>query len=383
MMLSASKRRMMSIIFVISVLVALLIYVALRTGPLAPVIVTATTVQSRSITPAVFGIGTIEARYTYKLGAVTTSKLKRLDVNVGDAVHEKQVIGLMDSVDIDERIHAQQANRQRIEAIMRESTARQRYAQNQARHYEALFLTHAVSEDALRAKNLELEVANATAAATKADFARINADIEALNLLKANFQLIASADGIVTARTAEVGTTLLAGQPIIEFIDPQTLWINVRFDQVNISGLRAKLPAHIVLRSHKNQILTGQILRIEPKADTITEEAMAKVIFDSPPSPLPLIGELAEVTIHLPPLPAALVVPNAAIQRQGEQVGVWKIMANKPHFVAVTLGEATLDGDVQIMKGLTLGDHIVVYSEKALLPRHELRIVKSIPEALK
>ena len=246
-----------------------------------------------------------------------------------------------------------------------------------------MFLTHAVSEDALRAKNLELEVANATAAATKADFSRINADIEALNLLKANFQLIVSADGIVTARTAEVGTTLLAGQPIIEFIDPQTLWINVRFDQVNISGLRAKLPAHIVLRSHKNQILTGQILRIEPKADTITEEAMAKVIFDSPPSPLPLIGELAEVTIHLPPLPAALVVPNAAIQRQGEQVGVWKIMANKPNFVPVTLGEATLDGDVQIRQGLTLGDHIVKKKKKALLPRHDLRIVKSIPEALK
>lgn len=58
----------------------------------------------------------------------------------------------MDSVDIDERIHAQQANRQRIEAVMRESTARQRYAQNQARHYEALFLTHAVRRMLLEPK---------------------------------------------------------------------------------------------------------------------------------------------------------------------------------------------------------------------------------------
>ena len=49
MMLSASKRRMMSIIFVISVLVALLIYVALRTGPLAPVIVTATGVDNHNV----------------------------------------------------------------------------------------------------------------------------------------------------------------------------------------------------------------------------------------------------------------------------------------------------------------------------------------------
>ena len=113
---STTKYRMMSIVVVIFVLVALLVYVALRTGPLAPVAVTVTTVQSRAITPAVFGIGTIEARYTYKVSPSSTSKLTRLDVNVGDVVHKQQVIGLMDVVDIDARILSQKANYQRTEA---------------------------------------------------------------------------------------------------------------------------------------------------------------------------------------------------------------------------------------------------------------------------
>ena len=188
---------------------------------------------------------------------------------------------------------------------------------------------------------------------------------------------------MLTARLAELGATVLASQPIIEFIDPQSLWINVRFDQVNLTGLSAELPAYIVLRSHKNQILTGKILRVEPKADIITEEAMAKVVFDTTPSPLPLLGELAEVSINLPSLPASPVVPNAAIQHQGEQVGVWKIIDNKPYFTPVSLGEATLEGDVQITQGLKVGDKIVVYSEKALLAHHKLRVVDSITEAIK
>ena len=45
---------------------------------------------------------------------------------------------------------------------------------------------------------------------------------------------------------------------------------------------------------------------------------------------------------------------------------------NNPKTIAEAIGQ-----------GLKVGDKIVVYSEKALLPRHELRIVKSIPEALK
>ncbi|MBL0231838.1 MAG: efflux RND transporter periplasmic adaptor subunit [Moraxellaceae bacterium] len=380
---STTKYRMMSIVVVIFVLVALLVYVALRTGPLAPVAVTVTTVQSRAITPAVFGIGTIEARYTYKVSPSSTSKLTRLDVNVGDVVHKQQVIGLMDVVDIDARILSQKANYQRTEAIVLESTAKQNYAHNQVNYYKKLFLAHAVSEDIVRTKKLESELANAALAATKADLSRIKADIEALNIQKANFRLIASADGIVTARLAELGATVLASQPIIEFIDPQSLWINVRFDQVNLTGLSAELPAYIVLRSHKNQILTGKILRVEPKADIITEEAMAKVVFDTTPSPLPLLGELAEVSINLPSLPASPVVPNAAIQHQGEQVGVWKIIDNKPYFTPVSLGEATLEGDVQITQGLKVGDKIVVYSEKALLAHHKLRVVDSITEAIK
>ena len=43
-------------------MLALLIYVALRAGPLVPIPVTVTTVESRSIAPALFGIGTVEAR---------------------------------------------------------------------------------------------------------------------------------------------------------------------------------------------------------------------------------------------------------------------------------------------------------------------------------
>ena len=54
--------------------------------------------------------------------------------------------------------------------------------------------------------------------------------------------------------------------------------------------------------------------------------------------PLPPIGELAEVTIELPALAATLVIPNAAVQRQGDQLGVWRITDGEPSFIPIKLG---------------------------------------------
>jgi multidrug efflux pump subunit AcrA (membrane-fusion protein) len=157
------------------------------------------------------------------------------------------------------------------------------------------------------------------------------------------------------------------------------LWINVRFDQIRAAGLTAGLPAHIALRSRSGQVLLGSVLRVEPMADAVTEETLAKVIFKRSPERLPPIGELAEVTLDMPPLPAGPVIPNAAVQRRGDQVGVWQIVNDDLSFTVVKLGVSDLDGYVQVQGGLDTGDSIVVYSEKALTSRSRFNVVETIP----
>jgi hypothetical protein len=48
---------------------------------------------------------------------------------------------------------------------------------------------------------------------------------------------------VVAVRDADPGTTIVAGQAVVEVIDPKSLWINVRFDQISASGLAGGLPA--------------------------------------------------------------------------------------------------------------------------------------------
>ena len=146
------KKRTLALVAVIVPLLALFIYVGLRSGPLAPVAVTVTTVESRVITPALFGIGTVEARYTYKIGPISAGRIKRLNVHVGDLVKAGQVLGEMEPVDLDDRVRSQESSLKRAEATLREAQARQIYAQSQSRRYEQLFAVRATSEESAATK---------------------------------------------------------------------------------------------------------------------------------------------------------------------------------------------------------------------------------------
>ena len=371
--------RTLALLAVIIPLLVLFIYVGLRSGPLAPVAVTVASVESRAITPALFGIGTVEARYTYKIGPTFAGRVKRLEVHVGDQVKAGQVLGEMEPVDLDDRVRSQESVFKRAEAALREAEARQAYAQTQARRYEQLLAVRFISEEIVTTKQQELQIADAALSAAREDIARARSDLEGLVAQRSNLRLIAPVDGVVAVRDADPGTTIVAGEAVVEVIDPKSLWINARFDQISASGLAGGLPARIVLRSRGGQTLKGRVLRVEPNADAVTEETLAKVTFDNKPEPLPPVGELAEVTVDLPALPAAPLIPNAAVQREGDKVGVWQMVDGDLHFSPVKLGASDLNGYVQVREGLKNGDQIVTYSEKALTARSRIHVVDHIP----
>ncbi|MCY1551257.1 efflux transporter, RND family, MFP subunit [compost metagenome] len=116
---------------------------------------------------------------------------------------------------------------------------------------------------------------------------------------------------------------------------------------------------------------------MEATSDSITEERVALESMDTLPSGL-TTGELAEVTLTLPPTQASVLLPNPALQRQADRVGVWRIEDGKPRFAPVRIGLNSLDGMVQVLEGLEAGDEVVVYSEKALTDNSRVKVVETL-----
>lgn len=378
----------------IIILVAMLIPVvllfgraALRSGPLAPIPVTVARAAMKTLTPALSGIGTVEARTMHKIGPTLAGRILRLEVEIGDRVHAGQMLGEMDPIDLDDRLSAQDAALKRAEAgvrvaeaVAQETNSRRAMVEMQTRRQEQLSAVKFTSEEAVEAKRQELQAAQAAVRAAQAsldaareELSRVGAEREALRRQRGSLRLLSPIDGIVTRRDADPGTTVIPGQTVIEIAANSGLWIHTRFDQQRAHGLTAGLPAQIVLRSRPDAPLSGKVARIEPLADAVTEEILAKIDFDG--GNTPPIGELAEVTVALAARPTGLVVPNASIQRLGERLGVWLVEDNRLRFTPVTLGASSLEGEVQVLAGLTAEQHFVVYSQKALDSGSRITIV--------
>jgi len=164
---------------------------------------------------------------------------------------------------------------------------------------------------------------------------------------------------------------------VLKLADPASLWVKLRLDQGRSGGLVVGLPASIALRSRPAQPLPGKVARVELQSDSVTEERLVQIGFDALPVGLSL-GELAEVTVMLPATARGPVLPNAAIRRQGDKLGVWRLDGGKPQFTPVRLGQASLDGQVQVLEGLKAGDEVVGYSEKELTYGMRIKVVESL-----
>lgn len=372
-------------------LLAVFAFVVVRTGPFAPVRVTVVTVAEGSVAPALFGIGTVEARRAYLIGPTAAGRVLKVHVDVGEAVKAGQLLAEMDPVDLDERVSALNASMARAgsavsaaEAQRQDALARRQVAQINARRYVDLGEKKFVSASVVEAKQQEQTSADAAVTAAEAnlagarqDLARLRAEREGVRQQRQNIRLVAPADGVVTARDAEPGSTVVAGQAAVRLVDPASLWVKVRFDQGRSAGLAAGLPAEIVLRSRPANPLAGKVVRLELLSDSVTEERIAQVAFDSVPAGVSL-GELAEVTLQLPASQAGPVLPNASLRQRGGQAGVWVLRAGALQFVPIRLGNASLDGMVLVREGLQAGDRVIVHSEKELAADSRIKVVEAI-----
>ncbi len=373
-------------------LIAALAFVALRTGPLAPVRVTVTAVQEGKLSPTIFGIGTVEARRSWMVGPTVAGRVLSVRVDVGDAVKAGQLLAEMDPVDLDQRLAALDAALERAtstqtaaQAQVADASARRELAALNAKRNQDLAAQNFISPGALEGRLQEkasadaaLQAAQANLSGTAQDITRQRAERAALQQQRGNVRLLAPADGVVTSRDAEAGSTVVAGQPVLRLIDPVSLWVRMRVDQGRSAGLAPGLKASIVLRSQPRTPIQGQVARVELLADAVTEERIAQIAFATAPTVAALVGELAEVELQLPETPTALLLPNASIQRWQSQTGVWRLVDGKPAFAPVRLGASSLDGRVQVLEGLKAGDSVVVYSQKALTDGARVQVVDAL-----
>jgi HlyD family secretion protein len=314
----------------------------------------------------VFGLGTVEARVTSKVGFKVSGVLVDLRADVGDRVAKSAVLARLDDREESARVARAKAASEQAEANLQRAMAnvqkaeanytnaktiserRQKLVQTATTSVESADTAKTAQDAALADVNLatsDIAVARAAIGDAKAQLQQETATLDF-------HALAAPYDAMVTARLKELGSALGAGEPVFTLIDPKSVWVLAFIDESKAGEIEVGKPADIVLRSRPNQRFSGTVARVEPESDRVNEERRIAIAFDQLPADFHL-GEQAEVYITTVQLPQALLVPEAAVVGLGKGRGtVWTVEDGRFQQHEVTLGHRLLDGRYEITSAL-------------------------------
>ena len=304
------------------------------------------TVQSSAQASASRYEGRVQAVRQAVIAAQVPGAVVALNVRTGDHVRAGQVLARLESQAADQGVVASGAQ-------ARAAAAQLEVARREVLRKRQLFARNYISQAAL-------DQAEAVYRAARAQVSALSAQTGAARSQAGFFVLRAPFDGVVSARSAELGDMAMPGRPLMTLYDPTVLRVTAAVPasvletgepgvQVQLEGSGPIEPEHLqVLRTVDPASLTREV-RAGLPAGTKAVPGMAAALLITPP-----VVETAEGDTT----PGHIRVPRAAVVRRAEMTGVYVIDGSGvPLLRQVRLGPVAGD-QVELLSGVDVGERV-------------------------
>jgi HlyD family secretion protein len=365
------------------------IVLAVATGGLvwwrseAPVTVHVAQIE-RDVEARLFGIGTVEAQISARIGFQIAGRLVAVTADQGQILEAGTVIARLDSAVQEARVQKAQAAIQQSETALAKARAlleraRVNYQQKQAiaERRQSLVEKGAATREATDEARTQAEIAKADVQVAEAEVSVANVARKDTASSSAIEQAVFDQHALVTpfrsriiARLKEEGSAVNAAEPVYSIIAPETVWVRAFIDESLAGTLKVGQTAFVRLRSEPNTIVEAQVVRIDEENDRVTEERRLYVRCKScsPGHLARHLGEQAEVEVVTRKIDSGLFIPLYAIAKYNGREGlVWAVEGGKLHRRSVKFGERLLDGRVVVAEDIPGSIRIVIDRETAHL----------------
>jgi RND family efflux transporter MFP subunit len=310
------------------------------------------TVVARDLADEVVLTGTLKPRAQVQVVAEVQARLLRVLRDEGARVGKGEVLAVLD--DTDYRL----AN-DRARAALAMAEANRAHAQAEKERADNLLKTGGITDRDHLSAQVALQVGEASLAQAKAEVAIAGQQL-------ARTQVKAPFAGRVAKRFPDPGSMLAPGTPLFTLVDDSVLEFRAQVASRDLAKVRLGAAARLSIDALPGTRIEGRVARVEPLVDERSRSF--QVVIEVPGRPELVGGLFARAALHVGEVAGALVVPPAALVRDGSDpasAGVFVVRQGKAEKVTVALGVETPDG-VQVTSGLGTGDAVVLDPPTAL-----------------
>ncbi|RMD62846.1 MAG: efflux RND transporter periplasmic adaptor subunit [Alphaproteobacteria bacterium] len=320
-------------------------------------------------------IGRLVAQRIGPVAARIGGPVAEFRVEVGDRVETGQIIARLDDAVL--RAERDIAAGRLTEATALEhlkrselALARQEYARLERLKASAAF-NQARFEDAAQ----RVAIAEAALKQAQSAIAAARADLKLAELHVAYATVRAPYAGVVSERLTELGAYVSAGDPVVRLVGDQNLEVEAEVPFQHLSGLDAGVEVAMTLDDGSRH--SAVVRAVLPAENPLTRTRTVRLVPNFGPVRQPLAHQQS-VTLQVPLGPerrTLTVHKDAIVKRRGQDIVFVVVDATaQPRIIDLGL---QVGSRIEVRKGLSEGELVVVRGNERLKPGQRVRIVGS------
>ena len=293
----------------------------------------------------------VQANYEAPNYARTSGYLKRWLVDIGTKVKAGQLLGEIESPEVDQQLR-------QAEADLATAEANQKIADLTAQRWRNLRETDSVSKQ-------EADEKIASAASGDAQMQAARANVQRLRELSGFEKIVAPFDGVVTARNTDIGQLIAAGEntgpALFRVADTHRLRLYATVPQTYSAAMKPGITAELSFPDRPGKTYSATLDSTSSAIDQSTRTLLAQLVIDNQKGEL-LPGAYAEVHFKLPAEDAgeSFKLPANVLLFRSDGLHVGVVDANN-HVVLkpVEIGR-DYGSDIEIVHGLAADDNVIL-----------------------
>lgn len=316
-------------------------------------------VTKESIRKEVTYSGTLKGADEVIVYPKVAARVVTIHLQEGDRVAKGQVIISLDTSDYDTQLTV-------AEATLAQAESAYENARINAERIRMLHREGAVSDQQL--EQAELGLVQASSALEQA-----RAGVQGARNLLSNCQITSPIEGVVGLIQVNEGDMVSPQVPVTVVSSTGKLAVKLNVTEGDISFIKVNDPVKVRVSSISDQEFTGRVTSVAAVAHPQFKTFPVEVTLDNPDNLLKS-GMIAEVRIGTEGKDGVLTIPRNAVVQKGARHVVFTVDEESiVHETTIEVGIQNRER-VEVVKGLKLGDQVVVKGQTLLHDADKVRV---------